>query len=151
MLEVVVIDESLEQAGEGILLMRELGCDFAFQQSDIVIEMESHAGKGDGGSSLGCELEFIPSESQLFEQPRQGASFRSSLGEVGHRMEADIVIASVHAIEGVEAADGPMLFEDADLLIVHSQPDTGGQSAHARADDDRVVLRFRRLRIRFGH
>jgi len=75
--------------------------DFALQQSDIVVELEFDTWECDGGAALWGEMEIIPTEAKLFQQSRQGTFLGATLGKVGHRMKSDIVIAAVHAVEGV--------------------------------------------------
>ena len=54
-------------------------------------------------------------------------------------METDVVVASVHAIERIQAADGVVAFENANFLVVVGEPNARRQTRHASADDDGVV------------
>ena len=66
----------------------------------------------------------------------QGGAFCAFGHVVGQGMQADVVLAAVNAVEGVEAAAGIVPLEDEDLLAREGQTDPGGKPGHAGADDD---------------
>jgi hypothetical protein len=110
------------------------------KEFDIVVEAQLDSRKGDARASLRGQLKVIPSESQLLKQPCQWPSFRTTLGKVSHRMEPNIVVPTVDPIKRVQASDRPVLFENADAMVVHGKPDASGKPAHPGPDDDRVKI-----------
>ena len=101
LLEFIVVGQRREELGEGILLVRELLGNLALKILDVVVKAQLDAWKGDARTALLGELKVVPSETELFEQPGQGAFLGSFLGEVGHRMQTDIVVPAIDPIERV--------------------------------------------------
>ena len=137
--EVVVVEERLGEFAEAVDRAREFAGDFAFEQFDIVAEIEGDVGKADRRADLFGEGKVFPIEAELADKFGQRAPLGPFAGEVGHRVEADVIVAAAEAIERVKPADGVVAFEDADTLVKVCQADPGGQAAHPGTDDDRVV------------
>ena len=58
---------------------------------------------------------------------------------IGHRVQADVVVAAAKTVKRVQSADRVVPLQDADPLIEVCQTDSGRKPRHARADDDGVV------------
>ena len=74
----------------------------------------------------------------------------SPWGDVGERVQTDVVVAAAHAVEGIQATDSVVAFENADALVVVGQANPRRQPRHPRADDDGVVHANGGFRIRVG-
>ncbi len=86
---------------------------------------------------------------QLPQQPGQRARFVPLGREVGHGVQADVVVAAAEPVERVQPADRVVPLEHADALVVVGQANAGRQPRHAGADDDRVVhATIRRVEVR---
>ena len=138
--QVVVIGDLAQQHAEVVDLARKLAGDLALQQLEVVVELQAHAGKGDPRSDLRHQAKVVPTESQLTQQQGQRPALGSLGREVGHGVQADVVIAAADPIERIQPADRRVAFEDADAAIVIGQPNARRQTGEPRADDYRVVL-----------
>ena len=150
LLQIVVVGKSRQEFGERVLLMGELFSNLVLKEFDVVVKAQFDTGKGDARTSLRGQLKVVPSKPQLLEQPCQRPFLCAPLGEVGHRMEPDIVVSTVDPIERVQAADRPVLFKNAHAMVVHGKPDASGQPAHPGTDDDRVKIGLGARRFRMG-
>ena len=84
---------------------------------------------------------LIALDAELTQEFRQRRAFDAGTHEVGHGVQAYIEFASVDRVKAVEAADGVVALENADLLSEVRQTDARSQSGHACTDDRDVVVR----------
>ncbi len=117
LVQIVVIDEPLEQYFEGVALSREVFGDFRAEEFNIVIEVEGDVGEGNRRADLGAPIETLPIGNAMSQQSAERGRGDLPFGCNCHGMQADVKIASVHAIERVESANGIMAFKHADFLI----------------------------------
>jgi hypothetical protein len=123
-----------------------LACHLRFQEGEVIGEFQSATGEGDAGAELGAQIKGIVGDAQLPEKLDQGCAFGSFRHIIGHGMEADVVFTAFNAVKGIEPTRGVMPFKDEDLAPRECEPNAGGHTCHARANNDGFVVRLRKGR-----
>ena len=89
---------------------------------------------------LRTQGELLALDAELAEQFAQGRAFHAGWHEVRHGVQADVVFPAGEAVKAVQPARRVVPLEDADPLAEMGQSDAGGETGHARTDDDDVVV-----------
>src|SRR5262245_1173941 len=139
LVQVVVIKDLAEQTPEVVALTGKRALDFGFEQLDVVVKAQVHAGKGNQRSDLRGEREVFPRKAQLPQKPYERAFLGAFRGEIRYCMQSDVIVAPPQAIERVQAADRVVPLEDADSLLVVGESDARRETREAGADDNCVI------------
>jgi hypothetical protein len=121
-----------------------MGLHLRLEEREIVREPERTLpprAKRDARSLLGAEAELVAVDPQLAQDLSERRPLHPRRHEVGDRMQAHVILAAAEAVEAVQAPDGVVALEDADLLAEVRQPYSGGEAGQTGTDDGYVVLR----------
>src|SRR4051794_28736093 len=105
LVQVVVFDNRGNQTFEVVSLSGKGAGDFASQKVNAVVKADADAGEDDFRTELRRDGQIVPGEPQLAEQAGERAALGALRGEIGQRVQADVVIAPAEAVKGIEAAD----------------------------------------------
>jgi hypothetical protein len=93
-------------------------------------------GKNDRGATLRAQVKVFPLKAKLPENFIEWPPFTAGRRIVRNRMQADIMIPTAQAIEGIQTTNGRVPFENAHILSVISQADSRSQAGETGTNDD---------------
>ena len=134
-----VLVDPRPQLAKPVNLVGESLADLLRQAVDVVGKSQRAPRKDDRRRPLRRQVEVFPAQPKLPQDLAQWAGLGAGAGVIGEGVQPDVVIAAAEPIERIQPADGRVPLENADRFLVVSQADSGGQTRHSGADDDRVV------------